>query len=312
MKKAKNETVSSVLSFEDFINVFRKELQSGRQNLKEYTIEEDMINKNGKMLHGIIVRKKDNNIAPVFYYEDFYDSYSKGKSIDDCIREIEAFMSINRIPGEDMSRKISNWEKAKDLLVIKMINAERNAVLLKSVLHKYIGDMAIIVQIHLKSEMLGTGAVTVDKELCKHWKVDPETVMNKAFDNMLRYKVLIKDMRDFAKDKESVPDDAPGMFVLQYDMDYYGASAVLRTQELKQFACIQDTNFFVLPVCTSEMLLIEDNGDISKEFLYDFLNNINIDHPTRDSMLSKQVFYLDRNLDELRYLSDGRKLCVFS
>ena len=65
------------LNFKEFMEAFRAQYKYGAsQSLKKYTITEQVIHKNNRNLHGIIVRAPGNRIAPVFYDEDFYPVFS--------------------------------------------------------------------------------------------------------------------------------------------------------------------------------------------------------------------------------------------
>ena len=63
------KTAPGRLSFNEFMEAFRAQYKYGAsQPLKKYSITEQIIHKNNRNLHGIIVRAPGNRIAPVFYY----------------------------------------------------------------------------------------------------------------------------------------------------------------------------------------------------------------------------------------------------
>ncbi|MCR5273824.1 MAG: hypothetical protein K6E26_00530 [Clostridiales bacterium] len=73
-----SKTLPEKLVFKDFIKAFRAQYMYGMPDLKNYMITEQVIHKNNRDLHGIIIRSPGKRIAPVFYYEDFIKSTSMG------------------------------------------------------------------------------------------------------------------------------------------------------------------------------------------------------------------------------------------
>lgn len=309
--KTDNETKQQVLSFDEFMDVFRDKLLDAHEKQPvTFEIKEELIMKSSSELHGIIVRSSGKSVAPVFYYEDFYRSYINGVSIDSSVKQIFDYMLKNDLPGEDFGDKISRWKEAKDHLIIKLINAQRNRKLLKDVPHRRIGDMAAIVQIHIESEEIGAGTVIVDDMLLSIWDISTEKLFEQAFKNMNKFELDISDLRSFAPPNKELPVDGPNIYVLRYKAEIFGAPAILNTKKIMEFAEKKETDLFVMPVSIHEALLIEYRDDISREFLYGMLSSINSDHAVQDNVLSYDVFLLKRGNSELTYVSDGSVLSM--
>lgn len=314
MKTDKN-TKPELLSFEEFMTAFRYNLDLNFSEVKKhFKFEEEMINKFGRELHGIIVHNSKDRVAPVFYYEDFYESYRNGATIQECIEIIVDFLRQSRLPGEEIQKKIADYALARDQLIIKLINYRDNRKYLSGVPHKRFGDMAVIAQLFLQSQFMGNGAVTVDKNLADFWDVSMEEIFDTAFSNMSRYEIKIDDLLNYAADDRMIKkyNDGPKVYVLTYKAEFNGAPAIFRMDELLQFAREKDSDFFVLPVSIGEMLLVEYKDDISYDFLNGMLSSINQDHVNKTMVLSRQVLFLERDRKELTYLKDGQRLRIYS
>lgn len=313
--KTDNNTKPEILSFEEFMTAFRYNLDLNYSEVKSHFVfEEELINKLGKEMHGIIVHNSQDKVAPVFYYEDFYDSYRNGASIQECIEIIVDFLRQTKLPGEDVQRKIIDYTLARDNLIIKLMNYRDNRKYLSGIPHKRFGDMAVIAQLFLQSNVMGNGAVTIDKNLADLWEVSMEEVFDTAFQNMSRYEIKIENLLNYASDDMTRKkySDAPQIYVLTYDADFNGAPAIFRMDELLRFAREKNSDFFVLPVSIGEMLLIEYKDDISYDFLSEMLACINHDHVDKNLILSRQVLFLERAKNELTYLKDGQRLRIYS
>ncbi len=311
--KTEKDTKQGMMSFDEFMAAFRCKADERLQVFDDqYDIDDEVVMKNSTELHGLIVRSKGKNIAPVFYYEDFYGSYLNGESVDECVMKMTDYLAGHDLPGDDFARKITSWEEAKECLTVKLINANRNRKLLTNVPCKLFGDMAVIVQILISSQDFGSGTVTVDADLIKMWNVEEEELFNRAFDNMRAYDLNFEDLSKYASPDKKIPDDCPRIYVLRYQADIFGASAMLYTDKLQEFAEKMNSDFYIMPVSIHEALMIEYKDDIRNDYLFGMLNSINQEHPIQDDILSYEVFRLKRGEDDLTYITDGRKLCIFS
>ena len=140
------KTVPERLSFNEFMDAFRAQMKyGGSQLLKKYSVTEQAIHKNNRNLHGIIIRAPGNRIAPVFYFEDFYDAYRNGTSIADCIDKMVKFVSKNKFPDNTLCEVFTSWDKVKDKLIVKLVNMKKNYKDLLQTPYMIIGDMVAIV-----------------------------------------------------------------------------------------------------------------------------------------------------------------------
>lgn len=307
------KTVPGKLSFKEFMDAFRAQYKyGGTQPLKKYSITEQVIHKNNRNLHGIIVRAPGNRIAPVFYYEDFYDAYRSGTSIEECIGKMVTFVSKNKFPNNALSDVFTCWDKVKDKLIVKLMNFDKNK---KDILQKpymLIGDMVAVVQIFVNDPTIGNGCVTVDDSLLEIWSVDREVVFKHAFENMNGFRIKAINLLDLEFDEEMKNNEEPNIYVISYDAPFPGAAVLLRTDYLQDFAQTKEMDFFVLPVSVHEILLIEKRPQIGQEHLFAMMQAINSDKALSDNMLSERIFTLDRTEKTLRNITDGHELELLS
>ncbi len=299
------------LTFKDFMAAFRAQYRYGYpQFYDKYSITEQMVRKNNKELHGLIIRTPGNRIAPVFYYEDFYKAYKKGTTIDECVKQIVSFVERKSVPGNDFGEKLTHWESNCDKLILKMINYKNNRNLLMNTPFRFFGDMAVIVQIYMNDPVIGKGAITVDNELMRIWSVSRSTLFDRAIENMKQYHVKMVDLMEISLVEEEYDSDAPRIFVVSYDADFHGASVMLQTDILLDFARNRDMDFYVMPVSTHEILLIERREEMENEVILEMLKSINSDERLVDNMLSEEVYRLDRQDDRIRSLYSNEEVIM--
>ncbi|MBO4928663.1 MAG: hypothetical protein J5379_10515 [Clostridiales bacterium] len=305
-----NRIVTEKLSFTDFMSAFRAQYKYGWPQLKRnFHITEQIIHKNNRNLHGIIVRSAGTRVAPVFYYEDFYEAYLKGTAIEECIGKIVQFVTGQDFGNCEIYESLSDYEKISQYLILKVINFKKNKSMLKTMPHRLFGDMAVIVQVYLDDPSIGRGAVNVDETLVSLWATDAETVFSKAEENMKKYRIKSIDLMDLVGN-ENYDNDSPRIYVISYDAPFHGASAILRTDYLQDFTKSKQKDFFLLPVSIHEFLLIEKKEDIREEMMKEMLHSINIDKNLNDNMLSDEVYSIERGHEKPICLSSGKELTV--
>ena len=104
----------------------------------------DVTKNNGVVLTGLTFSKKDVNISPTIYLEDFYKEYQEGKSMEGILEEIKEIYYGSRMENSINMDFFTDYEKAKKNIVYKLINYEKNKELLKEIPHKKFLDLAIV------------------------------------------------------------------------------------------------------------------------------------------------------------------------
>lgn len=306
----KNNMTIDKLEFPDFMKAFRAQYEYGMTELRDFEIQEQVVHKNNKNLHGIIIRRQGYLVAPVFYYEDFYEAYKKGTTIEQCIYKMIDFVSERVFPNESLSRIFTSWEGMKELLFVKLINFKKNKEQLMRIPHKAFGDMAVVVQIYLDDPIIGKGAVMVDDALIDTWGIETKTLFDTAFENMKRYHIRTVNLLDYDKEDHECDKEVPEIYVVSYDAPFPGAAAMLQTQYLKEFATTRESDFYILPVSVHEILMIQKKEGIIPDMLINMLQGINTDAHLSDCMLSEEVFYLDRAAESVVYLLGEKELVL--
>ena len=127
-------------------------------------------------------------------------------------------------------------------------------------------------------------------------------------ENMNQYRVKMVDLMEISLVEEENDPVAPRIFVVSYDADFHGASVMLQTGILLDFARSKDMDFYVMPVSTHEILLIERREGMERDVLLEMLRSINSDERLCDNMLSEEVYILERQDEKIRNLLNDEEL----
>ena len=79
-----------------------------------------------------------------------------------------------------------------------------------------------------------------------------------------------------------------------------GANALVQEEVLSQVGDALGGDYYVLPSSTHELILIQDDGSISKEALERMVTEINSTQVSKEDLLSNKVQFYDSHQKQLR------------
>ena len=138
------------MGFDNFKNRIIAEVQARYGEDCEIT-EKEVMKNNSQLLHGIVILRKESNVGPTLYLEGYHEAYNHGMSMDEVIRRIFDVIdkSISSTIKLDMGW-FRDFEKVKNRIVFRLINAETNKELLKDVPYIPYLDLAVCFVVHYK------------------------------------------------------------------------------------------------------------------------------------------------------------------
>ncbi len=294
---------SLVLSFEDFRDEIMKDLIEICG--PEFTIaERNVVKNNGVMLCGVSITAPDEVVSPAIYLESLYDEYENGKmNIQEVENEIlRIYVSEKDCRNADMGY-ISDFDRVKDKLIFRLINADLNEELLKSTPHRRFLDLAVIYTIYIEDFLSSPGTITVKQDLMEEWGVDESTLYEYALVNSPRIKQpVMQEISDIIRDmmgNEDIDEDLADtglikMYVLTNSDKFYGDTPILYPGFLKNLRETTGSDFFLLPSSVHEFIVIPDTGNIDPKELKELVMSVNRSSVTEEEFLSDNV-YVYRN-----------------
>ncbi|MFR3903651.1 DUF5688 family protein [Hominisplanchenecus sp.] len=124
-----------MMNFKEFQNYIKdniKEYLPGSYENADISFNEQIRN-NDIHLTGITIRRGNEMTAPNIYLNDFFEAYQNGKDLDDIVGDLADKRIEMEIPfsGKDLMGKLSDYEKAKKNLEIRLCDKEENIGKLK-------------------------------------------------------------------------------------------------------------------------------------------------------------------------------------
>lgn len=309
------------MEFTSFKTLVRDEV--AKRAGEQYQVKiNDVIKNNGVVLSGITMLKDDNNISPTIYLNQYYKAYENGDVTLRCIvDEVLDTYERNKVTQSVDMRFFMDYEKVKDRIIFKLVNAERNREMLKDVPHIRYLDFAVVFQCLISDEMFGNATIMIHNAHLKIWGITEKEIYEKAIKNTPKLqKYEIKTMRDVlcemmlleemegeedATDKDEYLKElreAAPMYVLSNQTRVQGASCILYPDILRDFAEAVKSDFYILPSSVHEVILLPAQGDEDEEGLKRMVWEVNETQVEREEVLSDSVYYYSQEKEELSVL----------
>lgn len=297
----------SLLKYEEFIEYIKGHLSAYFEPDTTIIIHRVLKNNNTE-LDGISVLKKDQNISPTLYLNDYYEEYLFGTPVEQLLEELyHNFLH----PYTGFQFSVADFKKfrlMKDKIVYRLIHYESNKTLLSEVPHQKFLDLAIVYYVMLHSDENGNASIMVRNEHMKFWNITQETLHQYAKKNsplLLPARIqpieeiiqggFLPSEADIAPLFPKIDDDykpAP-MYVMTNAAYLNGAAVLLYENALSSFASSLQENFYILPSSIHEVILLTANGSFSKENLELMVKDINQKEVSPMERLSDHVYFYD-------------------
>jgi hypothetical protein len=293
-KEINNMMTVSVADFTDFKNeVVRNIMDFLPKGYEDSEIKlNDVVKNNDRKFCGLTIKRKDVNMAPTIYLDDFYKDYEDGKSMDKVLEEIADMRERFDVKEDYDVSYMSDFDSCRDKILPRLVSGEMNTELLGERPHRFVDDLAVIYAIEINDEM----SIPVSNRILDMWKITEEELNRQAISNIHEKNLsTFMSIGDFLK-KIMNADDVDDMFpmdnafyVLSNKQQKYGASALL---DPKMMQAIIDKvgDFYILPSSVHEVLIIPTDMTRDKTNLEFMVKEVNCTTVEPIDKLSDHVY----------------------
>ncbi len=274
-------------------------------------IIQTFIKNNGTRHDGLIIQQPGLNVSPTIYLKPYYHRYLDGVSLEDICEDILAAYHDN-LPEKDFDTSIfTDYRKASQRIVMRLISYEKNEELLKAVPHFHYLDLAVVFYCMLCSGEKGQANILIRTEHMENWGVTPEDLRQVAVQNtekllppdLISMKALLKERRpESLTDMEEMDIN---MYILTNRFRTNGATALLYEGLLAKLADLFDRDLIILPSSIHEVILVparEEDGDREKLSEYTaMVKEVNEMELTDEEILSGHAYYYSRRTGLVSY-----------
>lgn len=268
----------------------------------------EQIKNNGLKRIGISVREDGCSVAPIVYLEELYQEYLAGKPLAEICRIVtETSRSPERYKYGNIS-SFADFSVARERICYKLVNAEKNADLLKEIPHRLWQDLAVIYYILVSKEPEGISGITIKNSMASLWDVDENTLYETAGQNTPAFfgdKIMpvTEVMEQLSKEipegeikeisgmeQEGLSDGWLPLYIVSNGCCINGAIAMLYDGLLEKFAGEIGGDFYILPSSIHETIFIPALPSVEEGELLEIVHRVNAGHVAPEEFLSDNVY----------------------
>lgn len=270
---------------------------------------------NGVLLTGIAIRRKGSPIAHTIYINQLFEEYRDGRDVQEIAGEIEKVYQLERKPDlQDFHvEDLVDFEKIRNKISLKLVNAGKNKNRLKSMPHRMFLDLAVVYEACVVNLTGAVGTVVVTNDMMKSWGVKEELLYELALHNTLnRDRGMVKPLESLMQEwvggdvktdeknhtykdfdisiAEEIQETA--LYVATNQSKTNGASIMLFPNFLDTVGMLLG-DYFVLPSSIHEILLLPTDGAMESSELLKIVHEVNASVVAAEEVLSENVYRYD-------------------
>lgn len=284
-----------------FTEVIREEMEK-RTGLE---VRSQEVRKNNNVIvHGINIMERDSNISPVIYMEHYHEAYEQGVEIDEIVEQIYEVYQREKLDATFDVKWFKEWENVKGQVAYKLINYMENVELLESIPHEKFLDLVKVYYVSVDCEKLGKGTILIHNSHLDMWGISAEQLGAVADENTPKllpaeigsmYEVMKSILGyEMEEDFKEYP-----MYVATNSYKTFGAAVLCYPNAIKDFAEQLESDLFILPSSTHEVIIVLPKDDDSSEALKEMVCEVNSTMLQSEEILSDSVYYYSRETDTL-------------
>lgn len=262
--------------------------------LEGFIVSRHLIEKNNSTYReGIGFRRSGQYNGPIVYWDDILALC--GEECDDDTM-VDCIIGIVT-PYLDFSadqQEIYCWEKSKDRVLPKLINAERNQERLENLVHRKYLDLAEIYYTRIVVGDGSQGNIEVTCALLKEWGIDQETLERQAAENMKKQEYRLYSLEEMLGCViPAAPDTGTEKVPLQILTNREGilGAAILANPELlKEVIGDKMGDFYLLPSSVHELIVCPVESWMDVEDLQEVVVEVNKTLVKEEEILSNSVY----------------------
>lgn len=296
------------------------------ENIREYLPEsyinasvqfQNTVKGNDRILESVLILKDGETVAPVIYLGEFAERYYQGEGLETILRDIVDMRThFEQIPVPDLP-DLTNYDAIRDRLFIQLCDPERNHQFLEKSAYKKFGELAAVYRVDIARDEESIATMMVTNDHLSMWGIDIEQLHKDASESQYCKNVCLYDMNSMLREsfgifseraenlltsetaREQIRNSENMLFVLTNSTREYGASVMLNTDVMGKIGDLFGKDYYVLPSSTHELILVPDNGEITKKELEDMVKSVNETNVSPEEFLSDKVQFYDAESREL-------------
>ena len=197
----------------------------------------------------------------------------------------------------NVTDNISDFNKIKHLIKVRLINKDRNVKLLEQIPYIPFLDMAIIATIEMDRGEGAIAAIKINNELLKTWNFTLSEIMPIANRNTFKgydFKSMAEIISEMLGEPKEEYESKVPMYVLSNKSGINGATEICNYQTMKELAERFNSDLIVLPSSIHETIIIPKTDEMELNTLTEMVNEVNTNSVDAEEVLSDHAYIFNR------------------
>jgi hypothetical protein len=214
------------------------------------------------------------------------------------------------LPQEDFDVQLfTDYEKAKERIVYRLVNYERNRKLLQEIPHIQYLDFAIIFYYLVDTSMHNQGNILIYPHHLRMWSIDKDTLFSLAHENTPRLlPVLMEDLASVVLSMIgyralSLADLECPIYILTNKHKTNGATVLLYEGLLTELSDYFKSDFLIIPSSIHEVLVLPAIYPVNPDEFRTMIAQVNDTAVTAEEYLSDHAYLYKKEDAKLEILS---------
>ena len=298
--------------------LFIEQLTNGIHNFTDIPLENiEFTNKEGDRLNITFAEHDDAYEVCSVHVDELYAAYLDGAKLNAIINYISNdVLHAKNISIYDKTKTLMDYDTAKSRLFVRLLNCDRNADVLKNVVHKTLGDIALTVCaiVDDREDLISTKIL---KSMVKKWRKTETDIFNEAIENTYRatppriYKwegVLCDESyagESFMNDEDVCDlDKSFSGNILSTTRKTNGAVAVFLPGVAEKIAELLDSDFYMVFTSTHEVMIHSAGSGVDPKDLKLVLRDTLREVTPSSDYLTEKIYKYNRKTHKFECVTD--------
>ena len=241
-------------------------------------------------------------VSPIVYPDELYRDYLKGTPMEDLLEN--AWQMLHFAPPRELDlHVIENRDYVLNHAVLRLVGKQRNEVLLKEAFFREFLDFAVTIGLLMLYGEKSCAVALMPREAFELLEITEDELCQHALENtrgffgdqMLDMNIMLHHPgKDAEIDPKHLEYQDHGQYVLTNRRHYYGATALLYSDKLRQLSESLKKDLLILPSSIHELVLFPESGQEDLEYLRSLVQNVNQSEIPDEEILTDNVYRYSR------------------
>lgn len=297
---------------------------------QDYTVRIEKITKNNKVSYdAVVIFEKEKHISPSVYLDEYFKEYKEGKNIAELALAIIVSYEKYKDEMKFDTSELLEYERMKERLYVRVINAGMNEELLETMPHRIYNDFAMIVYAIIEDSENSRMTMNVTHGNIKLWNISAKQLFDEAIENtrskqpheirkmsdVMKEILVAKVLRCGYKIGEDTRIDElllqefeaieaserHEMYMLSNARNRDGAVYMLFDDVLENIADMVNNDIILIPSSIHEVLIVPMSDEADCDYLCDLVKFVNNKNLEPIEVLSDKVYVYERGKGIKKY-----------